>query len=176
MVPIAGFCKTENEDAAIKLVHDYYQFIFSYSDVPNAHFRAGDIFDYPITDDEMGYEGPGGDSETYEIVDKNYEILKVETKKDHLHENNFKKDDVIVTARFKTLGFIDLFKKGFKEKNGFEDVTFYCSKSKGKYRILNLSNWYIRSYESALKYGKFPGLSEAVNELQSSRKARENQK
>jgi hypothetical protein len=142
--PAVGFCNVSNEDLALKLVKDYYGFISSYPDMPNAHFRAGEKFDHP----DSGYEAPGGDDETYEIVEKDYKVIKVETKKDNQN------DDVLITIRFKTIGILNLFKDGFESAKGIKDVTFYCSKSKGKYCVMDLSDMYIRFFDSAVKFLK----------------------
>ena len=152
VLPISGCGKSSDEKAAIKLVHDYYSFVASYSDMPNAEYDAGTKFNHPETD----YMGPGGDDETYEIVDKDYEIVKVETKKEN---NNPKSNYVEVTVRFKKYGYLDLFKEGFSKDIGFDDVTFDCSKSKGKYLVWDLSDVHIRFYENAVTY-----LKEKLNE------------
>jgi len=142
-LPMIGYCESKDEQAAVQLVHDYYRFVDSYADMPNAEFDASRKFDHP----DAAYNPLGGDSETYEIVDEDYKIVKVVT-------TDKKTGDVEVTVRFKTYGYLDLFKDGFEDKKGSEDVTFVCSRSKGKYLVMDLDHWHIRFYGSALKYLK----------------------
>lgn len=174
-LPVAGNSKNSNENAAVQLVRNYYQFLSSQTDMPNAEFRAGDKFDYPETGpDHIGFEGPGGDGESYEIVDENYKVVKIETKKDHENDKSFDKDDVIVTVRFKTIGVLNLFKDSFEENKGIDNVVFYCSKFKGKYYVSDLNVLNIRFYKSAVKYLENGGGPRGASELAGLKKARGN--
>ena len=172
--PNFALCQTSDEKEAVQLVHNYYQFISSQEDVPNAEYAAGEKFDYPVSDsDGLGFEGPGGDDETYQIVDEDYQVLKVESKKDHSDDKDFGKSDVKIILRFKEVGVLDLFKEGFEVEKGFLDVTFYCSKLKGKYYVSDLDILNIRFYEPTVKYLENKNLKYGISELAGLKRAHE---